>query len=146
MPDYRSMFERLYLGAWDLQGRDVTVRISRVIAATLTAQGGRTSKKPIVYFEGTDKALALNKTNAKTIAAIYGNNTDAWVGERITLYPTTTTMGSETVDAIRIRPVRPKGKNSQGIASQPVDPAMRERQNRAAAALEDEGQEDDHGA
>ncbi len=137
MADYRSMFTRLYLGCWDLQGKDVTVKISKVVAATLTMGGGRSDKKPVVYFEGTDKGFCLNKTNAKTIAAMYGNNTDKWVGQRITIYPTQTSFGSELVDAIRVRPTVPKGRQ-QKIESQPVDSAMREKQDRAASGANGE--------
>lgn len=135
MADYRSMFDREYLGVWDLQGRDVTVTIAKVAGVTLVAQGNRKSKKPVVWFERTEKALALNKTNAKTIAAMYGNDTETWVGKRITLYPTTTTFGSETVEAIRVRPRIPEPKaKPEGIESQPVDPEVRAKQNAAAEA------------
>lgn len=135
--DYRGMFDRDFIGAWDLQGRDVTVTISKVVAATLTAQGGRKSKKPVVFMDGTEKGFALNKTNAKCIASMYGNNTDNWIGKRVTLYPTQVGFGNETVDAIRVRPTVPKGKG-QGIKSQPVDPAMRARQDHAAGRLNGE--------
>jgi hypothetical protein len=131
--DYRSMFDRLYIGAWDLVGKDVTVRISRVVAATLTAPGGRHSKKPVVYFEQTEKGFALNKTNAKTIASLYGNDTEKWVGERITIYPTQTTFGAEMVEAIRVRPTVPKGRG-QSLKSQPVDHEMRAKQSAGEAS------------
>lgn len=138
MTDVRSMFDRAYLGCWDLQGRDVTVTIARVVAGTLTAQGGRTSKKPVVYFERTEKGFALNKTNMKTIAAMYGYKAEDWVGKRITLYPTQTSFGSETVEAIRVRPTIPKSRSaSQGIVSQPVDEAIRAQQDRAAGRARD---------
>jgi len=106
--DYRSMFDSEYLGAWDLVGRDVTVTIDRVVAGTLTGAGGRKSKKPFVFFVGKEKALALNKTNAKTVAAMYGADTATWPGQKITLYPTKTEMAGETVDCIRVRPGVPK--------------------------------------
>ena len=107
MTDYRTMFDRDYIGAWDLKG-DTTVTISRVEAKELTAQGGRKSKKPIVYFERADKGFACNKTNAKTIAGMYGNDTEQWVGKKLTLFATQTQMGGETVDCIRVRNVVPK--------------------------------------
>lgn len=113
MPDYRSMYDRDYLAAFDLGGKDVTVTISRVEGKELTGQGGRKAKKPVIWFEGKDKGMALNKTNGKTIAAMYSNDTTAWVGKRITLYPTTTSMGGETVDCLRIRPKVPEGKKSE---------------------------------
>lgn len=110
MADYRSMFDRDYIGAWDLGGKDVTVTIANVKAGELTSQGNRKSKKPIVFFQGKDKGFALNKTNAKTIAQLYGNDTTQWVGKRITIFPTTTTFGSETVDCIRVRPRIPQAQ------------------------------------
>ena len=107
---YMTMFDRDYLGHFDLQGHEVTVTISKVLGGNLTAQGGRKSKKPIVYFEGKEKGLICNKTNSKTIAGMYGNYVEAWVGKRITLYVSTTNNpdGSGSVECIRIRPVKPK--------------------------------------
>lgn len=110
MPDYRSMFDRDYLAAFDLGGRDVTVTIARVEGKELTGSGGRKTKKPVVYFDGKEKGFTCNKTNGKVIAALYGNDTAAWVGKRITLYPTTTSMGGETVDCIRVRNRVPSDK------------------------------------
>lgn len=112
--DYRAMFDRDYLGAWDLVDRegnkiDVTVEIREVRAGELTGQGGRKAKKPIVWFTGKEKGLALNRTNGKTIATLYGNDTRSWPGKRVTLYATQTQMGGDTVDCIRVRPQIPNG-------------------------------------
>jgi hypothetical protein len=106
MADYRGMFDREYIGAWDIP-KDTTVTIARVVAGELTGQGGKKAKKPLIYFEKAEKGFAANKTNCKIIAAMYGTDTAAWVGKRITLYATTTTMGAETVDCIRVRPQVP---------------------------------------
>jgi hypothetical protein len=119
MSDYRTMFDRDYIGAWDLKG-DVTVTITSVEAKQLTAQGGRTSKKPIIHFDGKEKGFACNKTNAKTIAAMYGNDTAAWSGKRITIYPTQTQMGGETVDCIRVRNVVPAAAGKGKAAQEPT--------------------------
>jgi len=125
MADYRSMFDRDYVGAWDLGGKDHVVQIARVKAGELTAQGGRKSKKPIIWFEGREKGLVLNKTNAKAIAGLYGNDTEQWIGKRITIYPTTTHMGSEVVDCIRVRPTAPqepaRGRGKSEQSSLPTD-------------------------
>lgn len=124
MPDYRSMFDRDYIGAWDLLGKDVTVTIARVEAGTLTSQGNKKTKKPIVWFEGREKGLALNKTNARTIADMYGNDTVKWVGKRITIWPTTTQFGRETVECIRVRPNVPGAqKRSNGGVQKDVEAA-----------------------
>lgn len=108
--DYRSMFDSEYIGAWDLEGRDVTVTIEKVEAGELTTQGGRKARKPIVHFVGKKKGFALNKTNAKIIASLYGKDTKEWIGREITVYPTQTSFGSEQVDCIRVRPMVPTKK------------------------------------
>ncbi len=103
MPHWKSMVETDYLFAFALEGKDRVVTIQSVVAGVLTANGGKKSKKPICKFLEFDKPLALNATNCKSIASMYGNDTDGWAGKRVTLYPTQTQMGGETVDCIRVR-------------------------------------------
>jgi hypothetical protein len=124
MPDYRAMFDRDYIGAWDLPG-DVVVTISAVEAGTIKGDKGRTSRKPIIRFKGKEKALLGNKTNCKIIARLYGTDTDKWIGKDITLFPTTTEMGGETVDCIRVRPQAParRAKGNGKAAQADLPPA-----------------------
>lgn len=112
MPDYRSMYDRDYIGHFDLPGgKDMTLTIKRVVGGELTAMGGRKSKKPIVHFKEDVKPLICNKTNAKTIAAMYGNMVEGWAGQRITLFVSTTRNpdGGGEVECIRVRPKIPDG-------------------------------------
>jgi len=133
------MFDSQFLHAWDLRGKVCVVQIREVIAGTLTGEGGRKTRKPVVRFERTEKALALNKTNAKTIATMFGNDTSKWIGKRITLYATRTTFGKDEVDAIRVRPEIPKSTQApEGIETAPVDEEMRARQQAAAASAAQE--------
>ena len=111
------MTDRDYICAFDLDGKDTTVTIARVVAGELTAAGGRKAKKPVVFFEGGQKGLALNATNCKTIAGMYGHYTEKWIGQKITLWPTITQMGSETMECIRVRPTIPTGKASKASAA-----------------------------
>lgn len=126
MSDYRGMFDRDYIGAWDLQGRDVTVTIASVKAGELVGEKGRKAKKPIIRFERTEKAFAANKTNCKIIATMYGNDTRKWVGRRITMFATTTEFSGATVECIRVRPQVPaeakRGKTGEPppLAEQPA--------------------------
>jgi hypothetical protein len=112
MPDYRTLFDSEFLYAFHLQGREVTVEVARVTGGEVTGTGGKKSRKPLAYFKGKDKPLALNKTNCKAIAAMYGTDTAKWLGKRVTIYPTTTSFGNETVDCVRVRPGIPKGKDN----------------------------------
>lgn len=115
-PDWRAMYEREFIGAWDLE-RDIVLVIQGVAAGELRGEKNKVDKRPIVSFRGTKKKFALNKTNGKTIAQLYGNDTRAWVGKAITLYATTTTFGRETVDCVRVRPVVPQPKQRAPQAS-----------------------------
>lgn len=109
MPHYKTMYdEKDMLFAFDLGGKEVTVTIEKVWAGEISGEQGRKSKKPFVSFRGKTKKLALNKTNGKTIAQLYGTDTAAWVGKSITIYPTTTTFGNDTVECIRVKPSIPR--------------------------------------
>ena len=106
MTDYRSLYDKDFIGAWDLQDGDVTVTITKVIGGNLTGIGGRKSKKPVVYMSHTDKGFACNVTNGRTIATMYGVHVEKWAGKKITLYKSTTRNpdGTGDVECIRVRP------------------------------------------
>lgn len=105
--DVMQMFDRSYLIAADLGGKERILTVSRVAAGELQNKAGKT-KKPIVYFtERPDLPLALNKTNTKTIVKLLGPRVRDWVGQALVLYATTTDMAGETVACIRVKPVRP---------------------------------------
>lgn len=108
MTDYRTMYDYKFLHAVLLQGRDVVVEIARVVGAEVIGEGGKKSKMPVLFFKDKELPLALNKTNGKTVASMYGKDTSKWVGQKLVLYPTTTTKGKEVVDCIRVKPSVPK--------------------------------------
>src|SRR5574343_1495388 len=119
MPHWKSMMDRGdFLFAFDLNGKDVTVQIASVVAGEITGEKGKKNKKPVVSVVGKEKRLGLNATNSKTIAAMYGNYTEKWIGEWITLYPTTTSFGSETFECIRIRPTKPRKQAARKVEPQ----------------------------
>ena len=104
--DINDIFPSRFLAAADLKGREVTATIADVTVEQLNADDER-SVKPIIAFKGTDKTLACNKTNASTIAALYGADTDDWIGKRITIVPTFTDYNGRRVACIRVNPVKP---------------------------------------
>jgi hypothetical protein len=121
--DYRAMYGKDYVGAWDIpDGKDVTLTITAVKGGELTSIGGRKSKKPLLSFKGTEKKLALNATNGKTIASMYGKFVEEWVGKKIAIYKSTTRSpeGDGEVDCVRVRPRVPAGAG----ATLPPDPAL----------------------
>lgn len=135
MPDYRRMYDdKEHLYAYDLPaGKDVIVQIERCTGGEVTGERGKKNKKPIVSFVGEKKKLALNKTNGKTIAKLYGTDTDNWKGKWIKLFATTTEFGGETVDCIRVRPHVPDAPSSRGRK----DAGPQLEANTASAATDD---------
>lgn len=69
--------------------------------------------KPVVYFKETDKKLALNIANIRTIQKIYGvSRADLLVGKKIQIFRTMTDAFGTTKPCIRIRPFIPELKCS----------------------------------
>lgn len=106
-------FPSKYIGEPDLKGKDVTLTIAKVQRDALQMKGGRKEKKIVLYFEQTDKMMVLNKTNAMTVAGLYGGEMMSWTGKRITLYPTTTQFGRNEVVCVRVREQVPSGGRQQ---------------------------------
>jgi hypothetical protein len=101
--DYRLAFPSEYLAAFDLQGDDFLVEISKVEMEDLRTIQGGTKKKLVLSFKGAKKRMVCNKTNATAIAKLYGPETKEWVGKTITLFPTQVEAFGEIVEAIRCK-------------------------------------------
>jgi hypothetical protein len=117
---YRQLYDRDYLGSWDLpENKDVTVTIERAVGGELTGTGGKKAKKPIISFVGKDKKMVVNVTNAKAIAGMYGNHVEQWAGKKIVLYVSTTrdpATGGD-IPCIRVRPRVPAGASPSSAGS-----------------------------
>jgi hypothetical protein len=105
-----SAFPSKYVKAADLQGKQATVVISHV---TMEMIGD--DERPILYFGGKEKGLVLNKTNANTIANVFGDDTEDWRGGEIVLFETTVDFQGKSMPAIRCRvpPRKPEPKTPE---------------------------------
>ena len=97
--DINQAFPSKYLKASDLEGQRATVTIS---SATQEELGG--DLKVILYFQGKEKGMVLNKTNAYTISAMYGPITENWIGRQIEIFATMVTFQGQPVPALRVAP------------------------------------------
>lgn len=105
MPSINEAFPSNYLKAADLKGRNALVKMDR---ADFEMIGD--DKKLILYFEGKEKGMVLNKTNAGNIAAAYGDDTDDWQGQEIVLFEAMVDFQGKTVPAIRVRAPQAKDR------------------------------------
>jgi hypothetical protein len=77
--------------------------------------------KPIIYFREKDaKPFVCNKTNWLTIAELWGEDSDDWIGKGITLYVTKVPSFGKMVDGIRVVETRPVVARAQKQAA-PTD-------------------------
>lgn len=98
-----DFFASRFLSAADLKGKGVTAVIAGVTREELTGEDGVKKVKPVLTFTKAGKALVLNVTNWDTVAELYGEDTDGWIGQPIEVYPDRTKFGSKWVDCIRLR-------------------------------------------
>ena len=144
MPHWRAMTDRETMGAWDLVGRDGkpkdwTLEIVRVQAGVVKSrEKPKGERRPFVYFRGAKKPLVCNTTNAESISAMAGSeDTDRWIGLRITLYQTQVrSKGGAPVMGIRVRPMRATAPAEEMGDGQAVDDEMRAAQEAAMAGEE----------
>lgn len=113
MPNINEAFPSKFLRAADLDDRQHLLIMDRAEFENLGDD-----RKLILYFKGQEKGLVLNKTNANTIAKLYGDDTDGWIGKEIVLFDVPVDFRGETVQAIRVR--GPKKK----APPKPVDDDM----------------------
>ena len=91
-----------FLRASDLQGKTIPLTIA-AIGSHIFNEGKSDQKIQVTLsFEGKEKKLGLNATNARVIASLLGDETDMWIGKKIKIYPTKTDFAGEMVDCIRI--------------------------------------------
>lgn len=123
MPSINDLFPSKWLAAADLKGAATVVTIEKVDLETMKGQDGKPDElKPVVFFHEFEKGMVCNKTNATTISTFYGDDTDDWIGEWVTLFPTKVQFGTKMVDALRVDTKLPK-KAKPNIAPAPVQAA-----------------------
>lgn len=112
-------FPSEYLKADDLKAANSTVTISEAVIEEI-GQGQQKESKLILAFVGKKKRLVLNKTNAKVIAGLYGNETEDWKGKQITLCPREVEFQGDMVWAIRVSLQKPVAGQERGTDRSPA--------------------------
>ena len=123
--DFDAMYGSKYFSVPDLKGQRPRRTIGKVEVAELKEKDGSTKRKRILYLEGEDKPLVLNKTNAVKLAMAFGKESSEWTNARVELYSEMTSLGKEGVRLTPLRTVT-KAAPAQPIAPKPpvVDPDL----------------------
>jgi hypothetical protein len=112
-----EIYPSKYLKAADLQGKEPIAKIREVREEDL---GPDKDRKPVLYFQGTDKGLVLNKTNALTIGDAYGDDTDEWRDKDVILYSAWVDFQGRSTQAIRVRVPTVEPKSGKRGKAQPA--------------------------
>ena len=83
MAKLSEMFPSNYIKASDFDDDQDTIVTISEIKPELVGQGKDAETKFVLYFDGYKKGLILNKTNAKTVGNLYGDDSDGWEGTAI---------------------------------------------------------------
>jgi hypothetical protein len=105
MPDtdeFDDLYGSKYFSVADLKDGEPRFKVGKVEVAELREKNGATKKKYVVMFEGVEKGLVINKTNANKLADTYGKQPTKWIGQIVQLYSEDTTFGK----GVRVRPLR----------------------------------------
>ena len=117
--DINNSFPSNYLKAADLQNKTVKLTIRTVIEEKMGSD-----IRPVLYFQGKDKGMVLNKTNAMTIAQMFGPETDNWNGGTIEVFPAFVDYQGKQVQGLRVRmPVQQQAPAARPAAAPPRQPA-----------------------
>lgn len=109
---WRTLVDNNYLRAEMLQpGEKKVLTIKEVKQEEVMNNKGGKSLCPVAYF--TDPSIlpmVLNKTNCKTIEKLHSSgNIFEWVGKKIQVFATKTSVGGEVVPCLRVDRVVPTG-------------------------------------
>jgi hypothetical protein len=110
LPDsYSDLYPNRFLHADQLQGKKITLTIASMNIEVLEGEKKKAAKVVATFAKPQSALLAklpldlvIPKTNGECLRRMFGNNPNAWVGKRVTLYPSKTPFGNEIVDCIRI--------------------------------------------
>lgn len=127
------LFPKDFVCAEELDGKDMNLTIESINKEELQVKRGPKKKKPVLTFKEKNPKndnkpykLVLNVTNANSICVMHGNKAELWTGKRITIFPTQTQFGSETVACVRVR--EKATVDNQAPAQIPLVPGTRIRE------------------
>jgi hypothetical protein len=104
LPDtYSELYPGRFMRADMFRGQKCTFKIVNLDIEVLEGEKGR-EPKVVGTFAGPNKTFdhVIPKTVGFCLKRMFGNNPREWIGKWVTLYPTTTKFGRETVDCVRV--------------------------------------------
>ena len=107
---WKKEFNYEYMGSYSLpDGKDIVLTIKETKREQVIGQNGKKEDCFVCYFNESDKPMILNRTNCKTITKIHNTPyIEDWKGLQVQLGVDKVNAFGESVDALRIRNIKPK--------------------------------------
>ena len=109
---WKNLFpnKMMLLGSQNLnEGEELIATISHVEIQEIINQNGKSEHVPVVQFTNAPP-MVLNVTNSRSIASLYGEHYDKWVGSSIQVYATKVKAFGVEQMALRVREAIPDTK------------------------------------
>jgi len=94
-----------YITAVEIDKRELTLKIAKVVREKVSdiKNPDKMKMKGIIFFDNAERGWIMNRTNVQCLIALFGNETDGWIGKRVTIYATPVKVGPKTELGIRIK-------------------------------------------
>jgi len=101
---FDQLFPGRFIKAGEMHGKPVTLTLKSIYLDDLEKEDGTTKAQAVATFVEIKREWAVNRTNASALRAMWGDDTDAWLGKRVTLFPEPDTTGmSESGVCLRVK-------------------------------------------
>lgn len=119
MPRVSEMIVSKFLRKEDIDD-DVIVTCKSVALEDMPGEGDE--KRWVLMFRELPKGLVLNTTTIRVLAKAFGENSDDWTGQKVTLYvdPNVSFKG-QVVGGLRLRPMKAKAAALAKLAATGTD-------------------------
>lgn len=112
--NYKKMLVGDHLAAVELDDKQPTLTIAAIKPEMMDKRPKpgekqdpkapkKKQKKWIVFFREMERGWVLNKTNTLCLAAMFGEETDQWIGKRVTICAEMVRVGPKVEPGIRIK-------------------------------------------
>ena len=101
---FDQLYPGTYLKAGEFEGRAVTLTVKTITREMLSNGSGGEEPAVTVAFAETEKQFVMNKTNAVSLRAMWGDDSGEWIGHKVTLHPVKDESGlSDSGICIRVK-------------------------------------------
>jgi hypothetical protein len=100
--DADSLFPSKYLSAVDVEP-PITLTIFGVTQESMKGHDGEEILKPVVSFRESKKSMVMNVTNKNILKGLFGNDTDDWINQKVTLCSEMVNAFGEMKPSVRVK-------------------------------------------